>query len=452
MLSGMDDSDSKGMVFADFRLGEKIGAGGMGSIYQAMQMSLQRPCAVKILTAAQSSDSEMRRFVKEARFACSLDHPNIAKVFSVGFDDQQRPYFAMELLKGQSLDKHIAARKIGIEEFRKIFLQVVDAIEYAHAKNIVHRDLKPANVFLLDDSDDDEHSLKLLDFGIARNVDESESPAQKLTRTGHLLGTPTYMSPEQSKSSSSDFRSDIYSLGVLMFETLTGQPPFQAESALDMMYKHSNEKVDASKLPSAPSYQRLNACILKCLEKNPVDRFQTAAELKVVLESSTTNLQNISARGAKDNTRFAIIIATVLLVIGSFTVFCYGFRQTNKSSPKVETQVMSNSKKEKSATLIYLGRNAQTKALELLRVNDQEGSVKQWNRARDYFLETIKVAKAKQKELREASSHLPGLTGERLNNSINNEHNYVYNAECALANMYASQGDVDNECKYLRQA
>ncbi len=450
MLSGMDDLDSKGEYFADFRLGEKIGSGGMGSIYQAMQMSLQRPCAVKILSAAESSDTERKRFLKEARLVCSLDHPNIVKVFSVGFDNLQRPYIAMELLKGQSLDKTLDNRRIGIEEFRRIFIQVADAIEYAHAKNIIHRDLKPGNIFLVEQAEDEPRVVKLLDFGIARILNSEESSTQKLTRTGHMLGTPTYMSPEQSRNADLDCRSDIYSFGIVMFEALTGKIPFHAESALELMYKHSNEKVDPNKLPAESSYKDLNACILKCLEKNPADRFQSASELKVSIESATKNLLDLpSMEGRrKVNGLLRVIAALSLIIIAS--TFLFAQHQKSKSVSQLKADVLTDYKSEKTATLLQLATNAQKKALSRLRANDNEGSRKLWEQAKSYYRRTIEVGSIKHKELEKEFVRRAGQQCEKLSESMKNEHNAIHNAEFQLAAMYKMEGDIDNECKFLK--
>ncbi len=332
-------------AFSDFEILEQVAQTGMGIVYKANQKQLQRDCALKVLTPQKEFDAiSIKRFINEAKVICLLDHPHIVKVFSFGFKDEQSPFISMEWLEGKSLDKILASRRLKISEFKCIFLQILDALEHAHNKGIIHRDLKPSNIFILQAESDTQgkydanaeiENCKLLDFGIA-HVDGENAEGMKLTRTGVLLGTPAFMSPEQTRNEKLDRRTDIYSIGLVMYEALTGSPAFTGDTALDIMYKQSTAKVDQSKLPESSEFVELNQCILKCLEKNPENRFQTVSELLKAFETSCNHLdvaQDTPLTKAPKRGNAKLVVGSILaLCLLSFTLFQWQEQARNKEA------------------------------------------------------------------------------------------------------------------------
>jgi hypothetical protein len=268
-----------------YRLDSYLSSGGMGAVFKATHVMLGKPVAVKLIKADLVTSPDMvRRFQREARAATSLNHPNIVGVHDLGQTEDGTLYIAMELVDGISLKDVIReSGRIDAPRIVSTLRQVGSALSLAHRHQIIHRDLKPQNVMLTRDAEGREIA-KLLDFGIAKTFDEK---ATQLTRTGLALGTPQYMSPEQAMGKEVDGRSDLYSLGVMLYEMLIGEVPFTAPSATAILVKHMTE------VPAPPSRKRpdlqvpahLEAIALKCLEKDPSRRYQTADEFIAALES-----------------------------------------------------------------------------------------------------------------------------------------------------------------------
>jgi eukaryotic-like serine/threonine-protein kinase len=209
-----------------FEVLELIGRGGNGLVYKARQTVLNRVVAIKVLHWHLLERQSQDRFRQELRTISTLSHPNILSLYSAGALASGQPYMVLEYLHGQTLADAI---KAGLRWPDKRCLpwlkQVLSALEYAHVNGVIHRDLKPSNV-VLTESDDPRRSVRLVDFGIARVINLSNEEKQRLTQTGAVFGTPLYMSPEQCEGKQTDPRSDIYAFGCLMYETLTGKPPF----------------------------------------------------------------------------------------------------------------------------------------------------------------------------------------------------------------------------------
>jgi len=280
-----EDRDSLLGVVIDgrYRLEERIGEGGMGVVYRAAHVVLKKPFAIKIMRGEQAHDPEVvQRFVQEARAASGIGHPNIVNINDFGSTADGAVYLAMEFLAGQTLAEAMQSGPIAQDRALDIFVQIAGALEAAHERGIVHRDLKPENIFLKRELTHPDF-VKVLDFGIAK----VKNAAAKITRTGMVFGTPHYMSPEQAAGQPVDHRSDIYSLGVIMYQVLAGQLPFDAVSFMDLVTKHMYEPPlplrqacpsDVS-LPSA-----LEAHVMRCLQKKPEDRPQTMRELQEALQ------------------------------------------------------------------------------------------------------------------------------------------------------------------------
>jgi serine/threonine protein kinase/Tfp pilus assembly protein PilF len=282
-----------------FRILEKIGSGGMGEVYLASDTKLNRKVALKFL-AANLCDDEVhsRRFALEAQTAAGLDHPNILTVYEVGkFND--RPFFSMQFLEGESLRDILSTRRLPLHEVLEIFMQICRGLQEAHLKNVIHRDLKPANVIISPDG-----RAKILDFGLAKTLSEHE-----YTQAGTLLGTVSYMSPEQLDAQSIDHRSDIFSAGILFYEMLTGVNPFVRESMAATI--HAIVLEEANKLfahrHTIPS--ECQSILDMALAKKPEDRYRSISDLLSDLEHLRSRY---SAVGSDLTSRLYIAPASIM--------------------------------------------------------------------------------------------------------------------------------------------
>ncbi|HET9905832.1 MAG TPA: protein kinase [Anaerolineales bacterium] len=265
------DNLQPGQMLGSYRIINQIGQGGMATVYKAYQPSMDRHVAIKVLPSRLAESKEfVTRFQQEARIIAKLEHPHILPVFDYGESDGVA-YFVMRYLEAGTLKERMVARRpLPLDEIDRIFTQLTDALSYAHGHGVVHRDLKPANALV-----DAQGNLFLTDFGIAKLL-ESASP--RLTQTDAIMGTPAYISPEQAQARTVDRRSDIYSLGVILYEMVTGQVPFEAETPLAIILKHVSDPLPPPSLIKKDISQTLEQVILKALAKDPDDRFATAAE------------------------------------------------------------------------------------------------------------------------------------------------------------------------------
>jgi serine/threonine-protein kinase len=261
-------------VLADrYELGPVLGEGGMARVYRGVDRQLRRPVAVKVLAAPFDRDrSFVERFRREARAAAGLSHPNIVAVFDSGSDDGTH-FIVTELVEGETLaDRLRRDGPMPPEETVAVAVDIARALAAAHDRRLIHRDIKPGNVMLLPDG-----RVKVVDFGIAR-----AAGSDTLTGTGVVLGSTAYLSPEQAGGQPVDERADLYALGCVLYEMLTGHVPFRADTPIATMYRHVNE--DAP-LPStiSPVQPELEDVVMRCLEKDPKRRFASAAELEAAL-------------------------------------------------------------------------------------------------------------------------------------------------------------------------
>ncbi|MEX2181490.1 MAG: serine/threonine-protein kinase [Gemmatimonadaceae bacterium] len=265
---------------AQYEVEKEVGRGGMGIVYKGRDRRLKRPVAIKVLPPELAFRSEIRsRFLREAEMAAQLSHPHIVPIYSVD-EREGLVYFVMAFVEGENLGTRIATRgPVPPDEARRILREVGDALAYAHSQNTVHRDIKPDNILL----DATTGRTMVTDFGIARAV--SEGAEAKLTATGIAIGTPAFMSPEQSAGDRDiDGRTDLYSLGIVAYQMLCGDLPFNATSTPALLVKHLSER-------PVPIDQRANVppdlarAVMLCLEKNPEDRFRNAREFVQALET-----------------------------------------------------------------------------------------------------------------------------------------------------------------------
>src|SRR3954449_2963624 len=278
---------TSGSVVAGCRLEEEIGRGGMGVVYRATDQSLERTVALKLIAPELTTNPDFReRFKRESRLAASIEHPNVIPVYDAGETDGLL-YLVMRYVEGTDLRALIRSEgPLEPPRAARIVAQVASALAAAHRRGLIHRDVKPANV-LIESEGANEHAY-LTDFGIARDVGGTA-----LTRTGMLVGTMDYIAPERLGDRPGDGRSDIYALGCVLFEALTGRVPFPRDSDVVKMYAHMNEPVPSVReiRPDVP--QALANAAAKAMAKNPDHRYDTADELAATLRSEATTLSGV---------------------------------------------------------------------------------------------------------------------------------------------------------------
>ncbi|MDZ4835218.1 MAG: serine/threonine-protein kinase [Candidatus Melainabacteria bacterium] len=272
-----------GETFANrYKILSIVGQGGMSTVYKAQHTYMERIVAVKLLHPHLVSDPvSVQRFQQEAKAAASLCHANIITVFDFGVTEDGLAFLVMDYLEGPSLgDLLDRAGAVPPDEAVDIFRQVLKGLSHAHRKGVVHRDLKPRNLVLAVD-EDGTVQVKIVDFGIAKMVPQDGAESQHLTQTGEVFGSPIYMSPEQCSGQPLDLRSDIYSWGCVMFETLTGSPPFLGKNAVETMSMHVNDDPPNFKeiAPNANIPRELQDVVIGCLRKDPKKRYQNTAEI-----------------------------------------------------------------------------------------------------------------------------------------------------------------------------
>lgn len=297
-----------------------IGESASGTVYQARQRLVDRIVAIKMLSESVVCDeTSLKRFQREAKIASSLDHPHIARVYAFGVTPDEGPFLVMEFLEGKTLAAIInECGRLPIERFKSVFAQVCDGLEYAHSKGIIHRDISPSNIMLLSKEGSDE--VKILDFGTAHQAADQKSTATSTASQKFAAGTPFYMSPEQCRGEKCDRRSDIYSLGCVMYESLCGRPPFSGETAAAVMLQHLHEtartfnKVDPA-LSLPPSLVEL---VFLCLSKDPDSRPQSAdvvgRTFSQACDEPTVNVQMAVSSGTATPGKRKAIIGAALIV------------------------------------------------------------------------------------------------------------------------------------------
>lgn len=285
-MAALDELIGK-TVASKYRVEQMIGEGGMGKVYKATQLALDKPVVLKVLRQALLSDERtVKRFQREAKAASRLNHPNSISVLDFGQADDGAMYIAMEYVQGKDLH-HILSREWPLPEARVIRLmsQVLSALADAHSAGVIHRDLKPENI-MVEQRRGEADFVKVLDFGIAKIVDGSiDDDGPALTRAGFVCGTPEYMSPEQARGAQLDHRSDLYAVGVIVYQLVCGMLPFDSDSAVGFATKHLTE------VPPPPTKRRADAkvspamerLIMKALAKSPDDRPQTAEQFRAEL-------------------------------------------------------------------------------------------------------------------------------------------------------------------------
>lgn len=350
-----------------YQITDILGKGAMGVVYKALDPHIQRTVALKTINKAVDSDEDvipLARFQQEAQAAGKLNHPNVVGVFDYG-EDRGSPYIVMEYVEGRALTSYLKeGRRFSLGEVVRIMGQVLDALGYCHSRGVIHRDLKPGNVFLLQD-----RQAKIADFGIA-HIDTST-----LTQTGAVLGTPSYMSPEQFMGQAVDARADLYGAGMLLYELLTGENPYAGQSATAIMHKLlSSEPIDPTKL-NLNLPEAFDPLLRKALAKKPTGRFQTAEEFKGALNlaakskcvaqaDADATLYPLSIPVARQtlrrrmNKRLWLLAATVAVVSGGVVATRSYFQPViPKASPaRASAGLVNVSSDPPGATILIDGR------------------------------------------------------------------------------------------------
>jgi serine/threonine protein kinase len=293
----------------EYKLVDRIGQGRMAGVYRA-QHKLGMPVAIKILPPSRSTDGRcLARFQREASLAMKMDHPRIVKTFHAGASAGLN-YIAMELLEGETLDERLARKKsLSIPETLRLAQQILEGLQHLADRKVVHRDLKPSNLMLQtlpgQNADEGFYAVKLLDIGLGREMFDEDSSNDQLTLAGTTVGTPNYMAPEQCQDShAADIRSDLYSLGCLMYECIAGRVPFPEKNIVLKLTKHATEMPSVPDYVQSPVAAALHPFLWKLMAKKPGDRYQTPAE---ALRDLQPMLQMASA---PSGARLAPVVAT----------------------------------------------------------------------------------------------------------------------------------------------
>lgn len=331
-----------------YELLEEIGAGGMGVVYKARDPMLNIDVAIKMLHSV--TPDQFIRFQQEAKATARMNHPNMVKILTFGMSDD-KPYMVMEYLRGRDLQTVINQDgPLPWQRAIPIFVQICDALAHAHKRGVLHRDLKSSNVLLTENAQTEESVVKILDFGISKLTGSNTTePAEQGVTRGQVIGSPLYMSPEQTAGKKLDGRSDIYSMGCLMFETLTGRTPFLGDSAFAIATQHCNNRPPTLKdcaKPEADLPDELESIVAKALAKLPASRFQTMQRLGNSLLAIDSKLPGLPKRILSEPLPVtpraawtALGIATVLLLLSGFI-----FAQTFETQMTQPVQVVGPTK------------------------------------------------------------------------------------------------------------
>jgi len=288
----LNNSESDHALAGRYELIKCLAKHGSCSVYQANDTALKRPVAVKVLTEQIMSDEELRRFHRGALAACSVKHDHCVQMYDFGMTPDERPYMVMEFAKGSTLRKVVQDNgPIPAAVAVAIAIQICEGLTAIHANNLVHRDLKSANV-MVDGMETNSPLAKILDFGLAKPTNPVES-SRPITKAGQVVGSPVYMSPEQVKGLHLDARSDLYSVGCILFELLTGDPLFLGKTSFETMSMHAMMPPPtlAEAAPRKHFPQILEEILAKTVEKEPEARYQTAQELKVALLQAASEIK-----------------------------------------------------------------------------------------------------------------------------------------------------------------
>jgi eukaryotic-like serine/threonine-protein kinase len=323
-----------GDVIGHYQILEKIGSGAMGEVFRARDQRLGRDVALKLIRPASSENPDhLRRFELEARAAAALNHPNIVAVYDVGFN-QGSPYIVCELLEGQTLRKRLAEGALPVRLAIEYSLQIIQGLIAAHDRRIIHRDLKPENLFVTSDG-----RVKILDFGVAKLQSTPEQSGRSVedlttvTKSGSVIGTVAYMSPEQLRGKAVDHRSDIFSVGAILYEMLTGCRAFRGETEVDTITAVLREEPPAINLEQASIPVSFQQIVRHCLEKEPENRFQSARDLAFALDTLSNPSSGRIVVPRRPDSRWKVLLgaAAGILLLATLLLLANPWRQNGLS-------------------------------------------------------------------------------------------------------------------------
>lgn len=353
LLHDMKASGQKGLA-ERYEILSVLATGGMGVIYLARHVVLNQRVAIKMLQTEQMDENNFRRFKREAETLSTLEHPNIVHLRDYGTSSHGQPYMVLDYIDGRSLTQIINQEgPLQVDTALEIFIQLTDALGQAHDKGILHRDLKPGNIMITIEGARNLPHAQIIDFGIARVG--SEQTMQQLTGTGEILGSPAYMSPEQALGNVLDARTDIYSLGCVLFESLTGVPPFEGATAVDVISKHLKDLPPKLSERSKHSFSKdLESIVDQCLQKDPKDRIQTMQEFRDKLATVDTKaaIKPETKTEAKKSIRqlatlmLTACVALFVLTVGMFLTFLF---LENQHQQEREAEERANMQAQKLA-------------------------------------------------------------------------------------------------------
>ena len=284
--------DLTGKQFGHYQIVAPLGEGGMAAVYKAYQPSMERYVAVKVLPRHMSTSEEfVNRFKREAKLLAQLQHPHILPVFDYGEADGY-PYIVMPFVQSGTLSELLHKRQLPLPEIRRVMTQLGEALSYAHAQGMIHRDIKPSNVLI-----DERGNCLLTDFGLARMAES----ATKITSSGAVMGTPAYMSPEQGAGSNIDHRSDIYSLGIILYEMATGRVPYTAETPVAIVFKHIQDPLPSARKLNPNLPESIELVLLKVLAKNPDGRYQNAEDFVRAIQKAIPDITTADQSNSQDS-------------------------------------------------------------------------------------------------------------------------------------------------------
>ncbi|MCB9248766.1 MAG: protein kinase [Ignavibacteriales bacterium] len=296
-----------GKIVTHYKILERLGGGGMGLVYKAQDLTLDRSVALKFLPPVFSMNEDLKlKIIQEAKIAATLEHPNICNIHEVGETEDGQIFIVMAYYEGETLKKVIQNNSLNRDNLESIILQIAKGLQQAHDNEIIHRDIKPANIFLTN-----KNEIKILDFGVAKvQGDFSAMDAE------NLKGTIAYMSPEQISGEEVDQRTDIWAFGVLLYELLTGQKPFKSEYEQTALYSIMNDDVSFSDLDLDEHLLYLKKVVSKCLEKNKADRFQSMKEIVELIQQNSIIQTKSKSNRFYNSTSFKLFSTTIFILIG----------------------------------------------------------------------------------------------------------------------------------------
>ncbi|MBA3994617.1 MAG: hypothetical protein C0469_13915 [Cyanobacteria bacterium DS2.3.42] len=403
-LSGEEELNVRPLIFDNsWVITERLGEGGMSVVYKARHLDLNRIVAIKVLLPHLTTNTKnLQRFKQEAVTASALSHPNLIRVENFGVTPEGRTFIIMDFVEGVSL-ADVIAKEGKLDPVRAVFIfvQAANALQHAHERSVIHRDLKPSNIMLVNNGEDGE-SVKIVDFGIAKLLLDDDDQVQHLTQTGEVFGSPLYMSPEQCRGEKLDNRSDIYSMGVLMYEALTGRSPLRGSNVLETMQKQLRETPEPIVDEKAPDslLKRLNAVVMKALAKEPTARYKTMSELETDLNNALISAEKewkhrakslkktykkLSAKETKTRKIVAASVIGLVLCLGGF----FAVREA-MYDPLQEMNLESQSLFAKSFKQVAVKRDPDaaqvTEQMDVLVMRDH----RVWNEIRERWAKGIR--------------------------------------------------------------